>query len=85
MATIPAHWADTPTQTWPARVSSGPEKPNTGAESDPLLTLSHSTTTVPLKRPSSLGRRIRTRVVNSARSRTSKVQRPSVGSPAGAR
>ena len=51
------HWADTPTHATPVRTSSGERNAQSGLASSPLLTLSHSTTTVPEKAEASAGRR----------------------------
>jgi hypothetical protein len=73
----PMPWADTPTHASPDRVSSSWRLDHSGSASTPPLTLSHSTSTVPLNRERSSGVRTRTRVVNGAEPASVKAQRPS--------
>src|SRR5580698_5647251 len=55
-ASTPTCWAETPTQAKPSRISSLWESVQSGLSSVPPLTLSHSTTTVPLNFLGFLGR-----------------------------
>lgn len=59
---MPTYWAETPTQMSPCRMSSAARLVHSGSASTPPLTFSHSTTTVPLNRAGSAGRRTRIRV-----------------------
>src|SRR3954470_4744395 len=76
---MPIICADTPTQMWPWRLISFPMYVQAGAASRPLLTLSHSTTTVPSKRVADVGRRTTMRVAYGAFVVGDKVNRPSGG------
>ncbi len=78
---MPMICADTPTQMSPRRVSASWSICHSGSESMPLLTLSHSTTTVPLNFDASAGRRTSTLVLYGAVPEGWKVQRPSNGEP----
>ena len=63
---MPTFCAETPTQTKPPRMRCVCAKMKSGAASSPLDTFSHSTTTVPLKRAGSIGRRTTMRVLYAA-------------------
>src|SRR5262249_48921013 len=73
----PICWADTPTHASPCRSISSCNVAHSGSASTPPLTLSHSTTTVPLKRAGSAGRRTSTRVRYGACASGSNDHRPS--------
>ncbi|SQD98203.1 hypothetical protein FMEAI12_4570003 [Parafrankia sp. Ea1.12] len=75
----PMRCAETPTHASPCRISSSCVLDHTTSESVPELTLSHSTTTVPLNL-SAAGRRTSTRVVYGAVVPGWNVQRPSAPS-----
>ncbi len=74
---MPTFWADTPTQAWPSAATCRWKKPQSGAASMPAETLCHSTTTVPLNRAGSAGRRTTNRVRKGAVGPGVTSQRPS--------
>src|SRR5262249_25022641 len=79
----PIRCADTPTHASPARTTSSATLAHSGLASTPPLTLSHSTTTLPLNFDGSAGARTTTRVRYGAVVSGANVQRPScVGAPA---
>src|SRR3954470_22958772 len=59
----PTLWADTPTQAYPERSTCSQAKNQRFSASKPLVTLDHSTSTVPLNRDLSAGRRTTMRVL----------------------
>ena len=74
---MPTFCADTPTQAWPCDARWRWKNPQSGAASMPAETLCHSTTTVPLNRSGSDGRRTTIRVRKCASSLGRTVHRPS--------
>ena len=63
---MPTRWADTPTQAQPDLTTCRWVSIQCAGASNPALTLSHSTMTVPVKAAGSAGRHTTRRVVNGA-------------------